>query len=309
MYIQSIDYVLGNHSVDIASLCQQGELSREESMVYTQVFGLRKVKRSHKENYIQFLKKLLIRFTKNQDMNPAKINYVMLAHTADFIAPYGSTCLSTLVEQWGFVNAQFFASSAYNCVTLFLFFQLCEELFKNLAVNDQILVLTGDLTYTPILKSIPGSTVMSDTAAAVLLTQQMNSHRYICCQIDTYGQYAKGIWDSQESQLHFQSHYVFYLMEVITKAVKKAGLLLTEIALVLPHNVNLFSWSLLAKRLSIKIDKIYLDNISQYAHAFGADPIINLKDAINKKRINPGDYYMLVSVGLGAAFAAAIFQY
>jgi len=71
----------------------------------------------------------------------------------------------------------------------------------------------------------------------------------------------------------------------------------------------LLSWYQVAAAIHMPIEKIYLKNISKTGHCFGSDPFINLKDGISAGLISPGDYYLLVTVGLGATFSAILFQY
>ncbi len=46
--------------------------------------------------------------------------------------------------------------------------------------------------------------------------------------------------------------------------------------LVLPHNVNRYSWSTTARLLGLPLDRIYLENVPKTGHCFCADPFINL---------------------------------
>ncbi len=309
MYIEAVEYIYGKKSVDLTELVGLGEISLRESMVYSKVFGLQQVRRATLLHHESFIKSLLLRLVEKSVLKTTDVEYVMFAHTADLVAPIGKTFLSTIVTEAGFTQARCFDSTGYNCVSPFLLMTLSSNLLQTLNKNQKIILLIGDLAYTSILKTIPGATLMSDAAALVVLSHSSTNHRYICSVIEPYGRFAKGIWADHETQLNFQDDYVSYLANLVIKVIQKGGVSVADISLILPHNVNITSWLQLAERLSLSHSKIYLDNIAKYAHAFGADPFINLKDSVKKNKLFPGDYYLLVSVGLGAVFAAALFQY
>ncbi|WP_275669893.1 3-oxoacyl-[acyl-carrier-protein] synthase III C-terminal domain-containing protein [Photorhabdus luminescens] len=51
-----------------------------------------------------------------------------------------------------------------------------------------------------------------------------------------------------------------------------------EISYITPHNVNILIWRRAAKFMNMSIEKIFLKNISEIAHCFGADMPINIRD-------------------------------
>jgi 3-oxoacyl-[acyl-carrier-protein] synthase-3 len=128
-------------------------------------------------------------------------------------------------------------------------------------------------------------------------------------EMKTAGQYHRGIWLTPEESQVFEQEYVPLLSQTILRAVEKAHLDLCDIKLILPHNVNLISWEKTAKALNFPYSKIYLNNIRKYAHCFGSDILINFVDANESSRLKTGDYYLMVTVGLGATFAAAVFKH
>ncbi len=128
-------------------------------------------------------------------------------------------------------------------------------------------------------------------------------------EMNTAGEFYRGIWLTPEESKLFEKKYVPLLSETILSAIKNAGLTLNDIRLILPHNVNLISWENTAKSMNFPLEKIYLKNVKKYAHCFGADIFINFSDALAEEKLKPGDYYVMATVGLGATFAAAVFQY
>nr|WP_273944356.1 3-oxoacyl-[acyl-carrier-protein] synthase III C-terminal domain-containing protein [Kutzneria chonburiensis] len=89
-------------------------------------------------------------------------------------------------------------------------------------------------------------------------------------------------------------------------AVQDAGITLDDVSLVLPHNVNRFSWSETARLLGLPLTRIYLENIPRMGHCFSADPFVNLATARAEGATTPGDTVLLASAGQGGTFAAAV---
>jgi 3-oxoacyl-[acyl-carrier-protein] synthase III len=59
--------------------------------------------------------------------------------------------------------------------------------------------------------------------------------------------------------------------------------------------------------LGLDRDRVYLDNISRYAHCFCSDPFLNLATLRAEGRLAPG-HYLLTAVGLGATYAAMVVE-
>jgi 3-oxoacyl-[acyl-carrier-protein] synthase-3 len=56
------------------------------------------------------------------------------------------------------------------------------------------------------------------------------------------------------------------------------------------------------------MERVYLDNIPKFGHCYASDPFINLASVRDTGLVKAGDLVLLVSAGLGAAFAATLVQ-
>ena len=88
-------------------------------------------------------------------------------------------------------------------------------------------------------------------------------------------------------------------------AVRQAGVELSDLAIILPHNVNRASWVRVAGLLELPLDRVYLDNVPITGHSFCADPFVNYRSAIDADLLPPGRPYLLASVGLGAVLISS----
>lgn len=300
MYL-NLNYAMLGEELPIKQLVQQNELTAQEAAFFQKFYGLKAVSRFRQQSLMTILEKLFRQVPKQ-----AKIDSVMCSHTAPLLWPYTHQELKTLCQMNNIKAKQIFTSCAYNCVTIFTQLKLAQSLVN---VARDILLVTLDVAFTDILKKIPGSTLLGDAATVLLLSRKGFHHRHIHTEIILKGRYAKGMWADKNTQFDFQENYLLYLSELILTTLKNAGISLNHIKYIFPHNVNTYSWKQVAKLLGISEDKIYLNNVPKYAHCFGSDPFINLASAEQEGLLQTGDYYLLVSVGLGAAFAAAVFQY
>ncbi len=117
------------------------------------------------------------------------------------------------------------------------------------------------------------------------------------------------MWLEQEEQLKFESSFLQLLKDVVDETLNKASLTIRDVSLVLPHNVNVRFWQQFASEYNLPENKIFMENILKYAHCFGADVIMNFVEAKNENRLKKGDYYMMVTAGLGLTLGAALFQF
>jgi len=308
MNIIAVQYQLASHFSDIITIGNSGAIPHSEAIVFERLMGLKTIPRDPNENIISLVIKTLDRLFLQYPVNKEKIKYFLFSHTAEFVAPFGFCYLNSIAKHFHFRLAKFFSVNTHKCAGPFQLISLSQKIFPGLENDDFILIASADIVFTKILEYIPGSTVMGESGVSILLQKNGDSHRYIDSLSFFNGKYAKGVWGDHSEFLDFQSEYIIYLRRLILGILEKNQLKLSKIKLILPHNVNMLSWKQVSQSLSIPLQKIYLKNIQKIGHCFGSDPWINLSDAMTEKMITPGDYYLLITVGLGATFSALLFQ-
>jgi 3-oxoacyl-[acyl-carrier-protein] synthase III len=231
------------------------------------------------------------------------------AHTSKVITRFGHSIVRSIKEELGLFNAMAFGTSLNNCASTLNALEMAGVLLADETEDARAIVITGEMAFTPTVQVIPNTSITGDASSAALLRYKGHKNKLISLEMCTDGRFARGIWlDAHEIQL-FEKTYAPSLAKVIRNAVEKAHLKLTDIKLILPHNVNLISWARTAKQLPFDYQKIYLKNVKRYAHCFGSDILINYVDAHQEGCLKPGDYFLMATVGLGATFAAAVFQH
>ncbi|MDX2525289.1 3-oxoacyl-[acyl-carrier-protein] synthase III C-terminal domain-containing protein [Streptomyces europaeiscabiei] len=239
-----------------------------------------------------------------------RVRYVLHARSMPVAAPYPLNPLREACESVGLDGAATFSVTQHACASPLLAVDLAGRLLADDGIPDaRAVVLTGDKTFTAAARIIPDSAVMGEASTAVLVRAGGSHDRMLSYATSTHGRYKDGPWMSPDIGAAFQSAYAGALADVISAAVRTAGLAMNDIALILPHNVNQLSWLRVLRMIGVAADHLFLDNLPRLGHCFGSDPFVNLRSARQLGRLRRGDRYIMTAVGLGATFSAMVFEH
>ncbi|MFA5060625.1 MAG: beta-ketoacyl-ACP synthase III [Candidatus Omnitrophota bacterium] len=98
------------------------------------------------------------------------------------------------------------------------------------------------------------------------------------------------------------------MAEAVEKVAKKAGLKLSDIDCIVPHQANDRIISAVAKKLDVPKEKIFI-NIDKYGNMSAASIAVAFHEAVQQGRIKKGDYVALVAFGAGLVAAANIVRW
>ncbi len=98
------------------------------------------------------------------------------------------------------------------------------------------------------------------------------------------------------------------MADAVEIAVKKAGLKLSDIDCVVPHQANDRIISAVAKKLGVPKEKIFI-NIDRYGNMSAASIAVALYEAVEHKRIKKGNNVVLVAFGAGLVTAATVVRW
>ena len=91
-------------------------------------------------------------------------------------------------------------------------------------------------------------------------------------------------------------------------AIKKAGMKLSDIDCIVPHQANDRIISAVAKKLNVPKEKIFI-NIDRYGNMSAASIAVALCEAVQKKQIKKGSNVVLVAFGAGLVSAASVVKW
>ena len=116
---------------------------------------------------------------------------------------------------------------------------------------------------------------------------------------------------SDKLQMKGPDVYKFAVREMYNASVKvieNAGLDISDISLVIPHQANIRIIQGLAKRLHADMDKVVV-NIEKYGNTSSASIPIALDEAYRAGRINAGDKVLMVAFGSGLIWGATVVEW
>jgi 3-oxoacyl-[acyl-carrier-protein] synthase-3 len=114
--------------------------------------------------------------------------------------------------------------------------------------------------------------------------------------------------DAGEHFLHMNGSEVFkFAVKTVPRCtldvLKKAGLTMADIDLLIPHQANLRIIESAAKRLNFPMEKIAV-NVNEYANTSAASIPIALCEAWDKGRIHKDDHVVMVGFGAGLTYGS-----
>jgi 3-oxoacyl-[acyl-carrier-protein] synthase-3 len=295
-------------AVPVEQLREYLELTPGQMKVLTRVHGLREVRTSGDGMVLEgLLRAALPALGRLGD--PDRVRFVLHAHTLQDIAPSTVTVVHDLCDALRLSRATSFSVTQQNCASGLLALDVARRLLDGEAPDAVALVVTGEKPFTPLAQLIPNTTIMGEAFAACVVAPGDGRDRIVSYASRTIGRYSSGLELDPGSLREFEQEYTERLADVILDAAARAGIGLHEVALLLPHNVNRSSWLRLARRLELPAERLYLDNVARLGHCYCADPFLNYESACSEGRLEPGDYYLMAAVGLGATFTAVVLRH
>ena len=238
-----------------------------------------------------------------------RVRYVVYARAFGVVEPYPCNTLHQLCRQLHLAHALAFTVSHQSCATGLLALDLAGLLLESDPDPTALaLVLAGEKAFTREAQLLPETSIFGEGASACLVRRTGTRDRLLAYVTSQRGDFDG---DLADIAVRFQREYPDLLAEVIVAAADRAGLTLDDVALILPHNVNVVSWQRLCRRLGYPIARVLLANVPVTGHVFCADAFLNLQAARSGGLLRAGDRYLIAAAGAGrgATFSAMVFEH
>jgi 3-oxoacyl-[acyl-carrier-protein] synthase III len=298
-------------SVSIEQAAARLGLNRHQTRLFRRVHGLDTLRDDPGQGLTDLLLPAAQRVVRSAGRE--LIRYVIYAHTIQNVAPADVDVAAELAARLNLGRAEAFALTQQNCATGLAAVDIAAELLR--ADGDpegRALVVTGEKAFSRLAQLIENTTIMGEASTACLVSVSDGTGTGDGLRVRSYvtrtdGQHAEIFRPSPTAQQAFLDTYTERLTAVIAAAAADAGLRRGDITLIVPYNVNHTTWRKVIAALGLDRDRVYLDNISRYAHCFCSDPFLNLATLRAEGRLTPG-HYLLTAVGLGATYAAMVVE-
>jgi 3-oxoacyl-[acyl-carrier-protein] synthase-3 len=240
----------------------------------------------------------------------ASIRYLVFAHCVTSLTPASVIPAERLRDALGLADADAFSVTHVNCVSGFEALDIAGELLRaNGDPGARALVLAGENPAAAVVRLIPRVGLLGHASAACLVGLDGPGGRVLSYAVRTAGQFAESWLLDRQRWARFDDTYNTRVVEVIHEALAGAGLRLSDVEMVVPHNINVSSWLRLCVKLGLSRDRVFLDNIPRYSHTYSSDAFLNLNTMRERGLLVAGGRYLLVAVGLGATYAAMVVGY
>lgn len=238
-----------------------------------------------------------------------RVRYVIHGRAMPVVVPYPHNPLHDVCREAGLEHAVAFTVTQQSCASGLLAIELAGRLLAGDPAGDGLaLVLTGEKAFTRDARLLPGTSVFGEGAAACLVSANGCRDRLLSYACDQRGEFDVEFGERAE---RFQREYRPSLAQVIRRAVSDAGLTLDDIALILPHNVNVVTWQRLCLLMDFPVARVVLSNVPTGGHLFCSDAFANYETASRLGLLREGDRYVVAAVGAGAGatFSAMVFEH
>ncbi|MEV4847594.1 3-oxoacyl-[acyl-carrier-protein] synthase III C-terminal domain-containing protein [Micromonospora matsumotoense] len=263
--------------------------------------------------------------------DPAVVRYLLYAHTLPDPAPSHVLVADQLRKRLGLAETDAFAVTQQFCASGLAAIDIAGELLR--ADGDpaaKALVVTGEKAFNSVLRYVLQVSVTGEASTAFLVGLDTpgdgsaggpriddgvsgRAHgagsRVLSYAARTEGEFADGFRMSADTLRRFGDTYNTHLWAAMSDALSYAGLGLSDIHLVIPHNVNASLWLRLCAEVGLDRRRVFLDNIPRYGHCNCSDPFLNLASMRERDLLRSGELYLLTSVGIGSSYAAMVIEY
>ena len=295
--------------VPIASLTERLKLRERDMQLFQRFYGLSEVCRDPGGTLTDLLLAATGKLSELAGQEH-RVRYVLYARGASAVVPYPINPVHEVCAELGLTNATAFTVTHHACASTLLAIDVAGRLLVADGDPDGLaLVLAGEKTFTRDAQLVPETSLFSEAAAACLVSATGSSDRMLSYATSMRGDFDTWLTDEVEAATRYGQAYPDCLAEVLHQAVAEAGLQLSDVALILPHNVNSVSWRRLCKRIRFPRERVLLDNVPVLGHCFAADGLINYRTALDRGLLQPGDNYLMAAAGLGAVFSAMVFRH
>src|SRR5438128_9012475 len=258
-------------------------------------------------------------------ISPKEINLILVATaTPDMLFP-ATACF--VQKKIGATNAACLDVSA--ACAGFLFAVEIAQQFITSHTYDTVLVIGADkLTSITNWSDRNTCVLFGDGAGAAILRHRGGSHGVISTHIGSDGQYSDILFmpgggsrcpitrenvDLNLQTIHMTGKEVYKqavtaMLSAARKALEQAGLVIADLAYVIPHQANMRIIEAIADRLDIPLEKFYV-NLDRYGNTSAAAVAIALDEANRSGRIKPGDYVLMVVFGGGLTWASTVIEW
>jgi len=303
--LEAVASYLPEQRVAIEDLAERLDLTQRQVRVFRRFHGLAEVRREPDGTLLDLLVAAVSRLDALRG-NEHRVRYVLQARGMPAAVPYPLNPVHDLCRLFGLDNASALTVTHHACATGLLAIDVAGRLLTADGDPDALaLVVAGEKAFTRLAELVPDTSLFGEGSGACLVRATGPRDRLLSYFTTIRGEFDGRLAEPEQ----YQREYPDLMASVVLGAVERAGLTLSDIGLILPHNVNAVSWQRICRRIGFPVERVLLDNVPITGHAFAADAFINYRTAAERGMFTPGERYVVAAAGLGATFSAMVFEH
>ncbi|WNJ94730.1 3-oxoacyl-[acyl-carrier-protein] synthase III C-terminal domain-containing protein [Vibrio ruber] len=309
MQIQRISTQLPEQSISLVEQCELFELTSFKALIYKKFIGVEQIPVARPGEIDVMLEKVIREAIPEGEEK--SVHVVIHAHTCPIVGQYGQITMPRILRRLGLYQAFFSGICANRCASFFDAIDVIRTILEQRKGGYGILV-TGESALTQELRVVENTAVAGDAAGALLFSYDDICEHFgqlLAYRTHIFGQYSQGVWLENELRSSYEQSYQSMMKDVISATLSQGGVSIEQLRWIVPHSVNRKSWLELADAIHFERSRIMLDNIAHTGHCFGSDMMLNLQRLIHSNSLAKGDHYLMLAVGLGGSFGAALFRH
>jgi len=174
-------------------------------------------------------------------------------------------------------------------------------LLRSEAATSRVLCITADRFPDGALYE-QAYNLVSDGAAACVLSREPRGFRVLGCHAITNGALARTTDDEVVGV------YFTYTHRLVRETLANAGLGIDAIDWIVPQNMNVTGWTILARLLGVDRRRVYCPTLGEVGHVISADNVINLAHLDASGTLRSGQRVLLLMAGYGMHWQAVLLE-
>jgi 3-oxoacyl-[acyl-carrier-protein] synthase-3 len=166
---------------------------------------------------------------------------------------------------------------------------------------DNILCITAD-RFPEGAKYEQSYALISDGAACCMVSRSRGAWKLLGCHAITNGALAYAGDDEAVGSFFTWMH------RAITETMQRCELAIGDIAWIVPQNMNVKAWQILARLLGISYERVAFPALADVGHVISGDNVINLMRLEGSGRVKRGDKVLLPMAGYGLNWQCAVLE-
>jgi 3-oxoacyl-[acyl-carrier-protein] synthase-3 len=303
-----LSYYLPPRQMNIEQMAEYMGLSQDELRLYRDVHGLKVVHMAEGETAGDMALKAARMALDESDTDPQSVDAVIMYHTAFTTSLEPNTIVGRVQRELGLSRSVGFSVWEQYCGSIITAMRVARNMITTSAVRT-VMLIGADCFFGSARRAIDGITIQGEGGSAVIIKGGCPANRLVGITTYVDGSFYRTARCTRDDLDRFNLVYFLATARTIQRTLKQASLTLDDIALIIPHNINLSSWHRVLDILKCDKSKLYSENIARHGHVFGSDMVINLRDAISNGRLRKGERAVLMTAGLGASWGCAVIEH